>query len=148
MGQSQEGFKKRVSRAAREPSVEARFRMGAQMFGVLRKFRIDELGNFEELRQKYSELKDTVFADLDGFVARLREQVESLGGRVYLAEDAEQACRIICGIAHEAGAKVVVKSKSMTSEEVELNPALQARGIEVWETDLGEFIIQLANERP
>lgn len=148
MEQSQGNFRERVRRAASEPSVEAKFRMGAQMFGAIRKFRIAELGNFEELRQKFSEIKEAVLSDHDGFIARLRNEVESLGGRVHLAEDAEEARRIICGIARDAGVKIVVKAKSMTSEEVELNPALQAKGIEVWETDLGEFIIQLANERP
>lgn len=148
MGQSQESFKKRVSRAAREPSVEAKLRMAIQMPAALRKFRIAELGNFEELRQKLNEIKESVLSDHDGFIARLRKEIESLGGKLHLAADAEQARRIICGIAHDAGVRIAVKSKSMTSEEVELTPALQDKGIEVWETDLGEFIIQLANERP
>ncbi|UCD85701.1 MAG: LUD domain-containing protein [Deltaproteobacteria bacterium] len=141
-------FRERVRRAAKDPSVEARLRMGVQMFGVLRKFRIDELGNFEELRQRYNEIKEAVFSDHEGFIARLREQVESRGGRFHLAENAEQACRIICGLARDAGVKIAVKSKSMTSEEVGLSPALEGGGIEVWETDLGEFIIQLAKEPP
>jgi L-lactate dehydrogenase complex protein LldF len=148
MEQLPKSFRERVRRAAKEPSVEARLRMGVQMFGVLRKFRIDELGNFEELRQNYNEIKEAVFSDHEGFIVRLREQVESRGGRVHLAGDAEEACRIICGLARDAGVKIVVKAKSMTSEEVGLSPALEANGIEVWETDLGEFIIQLAKEPP
>src|SRR5436305_13790767 len=70
------------------------------------------------------------------------------GGHVHWAETAEDARRIVVAIARESGCRKAVKSKSMTSEEVHLNPALEAAGVEVTETDFGEFIIQLAGERP
>src|SRR5207237_1840232 len=62
--------------------------------------------------------------------------------------DAAEARRLITDIAQKSGCRRVVKSKSMTTEEVHLNPALEAAGLEVTETDFGEFIIQLAGERP
>src|SRR5262249_35415511 len=70
------------------------------------------------------------------------------GGHVHWAETAEDARRIVTHIAKETGCRRIVKSKSMTTEEVHLNPALEAAGLEVTETDFGEFIIQLAGERP
>jgi len=148
MKQSEKSFKAGVSRAARDPQLEAKFRLVAQRHGALRKFRIGELGNFEELRERLNRVKETVLSDHEGFIARLRQQVESLGGKVYRAADAAEARKIIIGISIQAQAKIIVKSKSMTSEEVELTPALQAMGIEVLETDLGEYIVQLAGEHP
>src|SRR5436305_506485 len=70
------------------------------------------------------------------------------GGHVHWAETAEDARRIVVSIARQAGCRHAVKSKSMTSEEIHLNPALEAAGVEVTETDFGEFVIQLAGERP
>src|SRR5205823_8274149 len=71
-----------------------------------------------------------------------------LGGQVHFADTAEDARRIIVEIARKADCKRAVKSKSMTSEEIHLNSALETAGVEVTETDFGEFIIQLAGERP
>ena len=70
------------------------------------------------------------------------------GGHVHWAATAEDARAIVLGICREAGAKLVTKGKSMVAEEVVLNPALEAAGIEVAETDLGEYIIQLRDEAP
>jgi L-lactate dehydrogenase complex protein LldF len=88
-------------------------------------------------------------------VARLDELLESLsravtawGGRVLRARDAAQARRLILDVAREHGVKTVVKAKSMTTEEIGLNPALAAAGLKVMETDLGEFIVQLAGHPP
>jgi L-lactate dehydrogenase complex protein LldF len=74
--------------------------------------------------------------------------VQKLGGTVHWAMTAEEARTIIVEIAQRANCRHAVKSKSMTSEEIHLNPALEAVGIEVTETDLGEFILQVAGERP
>ena len=142
------GFKKRAAKAASDPSIAARFSMPARRHGATRKIRIEELGNFEELRNKINKIKDRVLQDHDQLIDELRRQVESLGGVVHLAQDANEARHISLSIAEKAGAKIVVKSKSMTSEEIALTPALEQRGIEVFETDLGEFIIQLAEEPP
>jgi L-lactate dehydrogenase complex protein LldF len=88
-------------------------------------------------------------------VARLNELLESLaqavtawGGRVLWARDAAQARQLILDVAREHGVKTVVKAKSMTTEEIGLNPALAAAGLQVMETDLGEFIVQLAGHPP
>jgi L-lactate dehydrogenase complex protein LldF len=142
------GLKQRIARAAKDPSVEAKFRMVAERHGALRKLMVGGLANFEELREKLSDIKESVLADHQGLIARVSERVESLGGKVHLAKDAAEARSIIIGIAADAGVRIIVKGKSMTSEEAALTPALEKEGVEVFETDLGEYIIQLADERP
>jgi L-lactate dehydrogenase complex protein LldF len=76
------------------------------------------------------------------------QNAESRGAQVHWARDAAEANSIICGLATERAARIVVKSKSMTTEETHLNDALEAAGMQVVETDLGEYIIQLADEPP
>jgi len=90
-----------------------------------------------------------------GALSRLPELLEELeqnataaGTQVHWAADAAEARSIIAGIAQAASARIIVKGKSMVTEEIALNPALEAAGAEVWETDLGEFIVQLAGEPP
>lgn len=85
---------------------------------------------------------------LPDLVEQFRASAEAVGAKVHMARTAEDARRIIAEIATERGAKLVVKSKSMAAEEIELNPHLESKGIEVVETDLGEWIIQLAGEHP
>jgi L-lactate dehydrogenase complex protein LldF len=87
-------------------------------------------------------------ARLDELLARLEKEVEGWGGRVLWAKDAREARRLILAVAREHGVQRVVKSKSMTTEEIGLNRHLQAAGLTVRETDLGEFIIQLAGHPP
>lgn len=93
-------------------------------------------------------VRSATLAHLDRYVDQFATNVESLGGHVFFAADAAEARRHIAGLARERGVKLVVKSKSMVTEEIALNPALEAEGVEVVETDLGEFIVQMAHERP
>jgi L-lactate dehydrogenase complex protein LldF len=87
-------------------------------------------------------------ARLDELLDDLERAVTAWGGRVLRARDAAQARQLILDVALEHGVKTVVKAKSMTTEEIGLNPALAAAGLEVMETDLGEFIVQLAGHPP
>lgn len=141
-------FAERAAKAARDERLEKALRAVADRFGKARQERLAELGNFEELREQMNRIKETVLSRHEEFVAQVKAKVEALGGHVHFAKDANAACRIITRIALTAGAKTAVKAKSMTSEEVRLNPALLACGLEVFETDLGEYIIQLADEPP
>lgn len=109
---------------------------------------IDEVPGWERLRERARELKHEVMEHLDYYLAQFANQVKRRGGIVHWAATSEDACRIVLEIAQQHGAKEIVKAKSMVGEEVELNQALEARGIHPVETDLGEFIIQLAGERP
>lgn len=106
------------------------------------------LAGSDQLRQRAREIKDATLAELDTHLEQLAESVERRGGHVHFADDGAEACSVICDIIRAAGARKVVKSKSMTSEEIHLNHALEEQGFEVVETDLGEFIVQVAGQRP
>lgn len=99
-------------------------------------------------REKARAIKDATLAELDRHLETLEAAVLARGGKVHWAGDGDEACNLILDILQASNARHVVKSKSMTTEEIHLNPALEASGIEVTETDLGEYIIQLAGHRP
>jgi L-lactate dehydrogenase complex protein LldF len=107
-----------------------------------------EVPGFERLRDRAHELKQQVIHHLDHSVEQFVSNFERRGGQVHWALTGEEACSIVIEIVKRAGAQEVVKAKTMVSEEIELNRALEAAGIRPVETDLGEFILQLAGERP
>ncbi len=100
------------------------------------------------LRDHAKRVKEHTLAHLDKYLEQLEASVVKLGGKVHFADDSADACKIITDIALKTGCRKVVKSKSMTTEEIHLNPALEKIGAEVTETDYGEWIIQIAGERP
>src|SRR5512136_1398885 len=104
--------------------------------------------NWETLRQAGHEIRLHAINHLDHYLARLEEQVTQAGGQVHWARDAAEARSIVLQIAREHHVKRVVKAKSMASEEINLNHALQDAGIQALETDLGEYIVQLAGQMP
>jgi L-lactate dehydrogenase complex protein LldF len=87
-------------------------------------------------------------AHLERYVAQFADNVERVGGHVFFAADAAEAREHVVGLARAGAVRRIVKSKSMVTEEIGLNPALEAAGAEVVETDLGEYIVQLSGERP
>ena len=103
---------------------------------------------WEDWRQQARRVKEHTIAHLDYYLAMLERNVRAAGGHVHFAGDAAQANAIVSEIARRAGVKTVTKSKSMVSEELGLNHVLEAQSIDVFETDLGEYIIQLADETP
>ncbi|MCX5819081.1 MAG: LutB/LldF family L-lactate oxidation iron-sulfur protein [Deltaproteobacteria bacterium] len=103
---------------------------------------------WQELRKAGHEIRLHALTHLDRYLAMVEEKVTAAGGLVHWARDAEEAKEIILKLADEHGVQSIVKVKSMVSEEIDLNPALEARGIKVYETDLGEFIVQQAGQRP
>jgi L-lactate dehydrogenase complex protein LldF len=106
------------------------------------------LPEFDRLRDQSRDIKDHTLAHLDLYLAAFEEKVEAAGGHVHWAKDAEHACTIVTGLCRKYNVGLVTKSKSMISEEIALNDALEETGIEVVETDLGEYIIQLRKEPP
>jgi L-lactate dehydrogenase complex protein LldF len=106
------------------------------------------LADSDALRDHANRIKEHTLAHLDRYLEQLEASIHQRGGHVHWAANAEDARRIVLDIARQTNSRLIVKSKSMTSEEVHLNPALEAAGLEVTETDFGEFIIQLAGERP
>jgi L-lactate dehydrogenase complex protein LldF len=106
------------------------------------------LADSDRLRDHAKRIKEHALAHLDQYLEQLESSVVRLGGQVHWADDAAAARRIVTDIAQRSQCRHAVKSKSMTTEEVHLNAALESAGIDVTETDFGEFIIQLAGERP
>lgn len=109
---------------------------------------VQELGNWEEMRQAGHEIRLHTLDHLDYYLEQLERSVIATGGHVHWARDAGEAQEILIKIAREHGIKTVVKAKSMASEEVHLNHAMGEAGIRALETDLGEYIIQLAGTGP
>jgi L-lactate dehydrogenase complex protein LldF len=108
---------------------------------------VQELPDWEALREAGRAIKERVLRHLDEYLFELEAAVERAGGTVHWARDAAEASAIVTRIAAAHSAREVVKIKSMTTEEIGLNEALDAAGIHAIETDLAELIIQLAGER-
>jgi L-lactate dehydrogenase complex protein LldF len=109
---------------------------------------IAELPDWERLRQAGAAIKDDVLARLPELLEQLETNVTNAGGTVHWARDAAEANAIVAGIAKQHRAGEVVKVKSMATQEIELNAALEREGIQVWETDLAELIVQLGHDLP
>ncbi|KHE67375.1 LUD domain-containing protein, partial [Halobacillus sp. BBL2006] len=122
-------------------SAQGRFRSGKLKAA-------EELGDWEEWRTLGEEIRSHTMENLDFYLHQLSEQVEKRGGTVFFAENAEEANTYIQEIANKKQAKKVVKSKSMVTEEIGLNEALEKSGCEVVESDLGEWILQLDEDPP
>ena len=103
---------------------------------------------FQDWRQAAHEVKAYAIANLDRLLAEFERNLAARGVKVLYAENPEEANRQILEIVRRHGVKTVVKSKSMVSEELELNQVLQSQGVRSVETDLGEYLVQLAGQRP
>jgi L-lactate dehydrogenase complex protein LldF len=136
----QEGIDNTFMRQA-VSSAQGRFRKG-------RLKAAEELGDWEDWRTLGEEIRRHTMENLDYYLDQLSEQVEKRGGTVYFAETAEEANQYIQQVTEKKQAKKVVKSKSMVTEEIGLNEALEKSGCEVVESDLGEWILQLDEDPP
>jgi L-lactate dehydrogenase complex protein LldF len=106
------------------------------------------LPEFEALRRIARDIKDHTLANLDLYLEAFERNAAAAGTQVHWAGDAAEAGDIILGLCREAGAHLVTKSKSMVSEEIGLGARLQAAALEVVETDLGEYVVQIRGETP
>ena len=120
----------------------------ARNFITRRAASAERLPEFEALRDSARAIKDHTLAHLDLYLEAYERKVKESGGEVHYAQDADEARTIILDLCKSMGAKSVTKGKSMIAEEIGLNQALEAAGIEAVETDLGEYIIQLRGETP
>lgn len=115
---------------------------GARTRGML------DMENLEDIRTSAAAIRDRSLEMLDVWLERFEKEATRRGVTVHWAETHEDANRIIVDIARANDVKKVIKSKSMVSEESHLNGALESAGMKVVETDLGEYIVQLAGETP
>src|SRR5829696_4575302 len=107
---------------------------------------VGEMPDWEELREAGRALKERVLRHLDEYLLQLEDSVTRAGGKVHWARNADEANKIIAGMAKDHGSEEVVKVKSIATDETKLNEYLQREGIRAFETDLAELIIQLAGE--
>lgn len=142
-----EQFSSDSAAAVENKTLQTRLRV-LNSFTVKRNHAFADLKNGEELRDRARKIKEIVIDNLDTYLVQLEENVVRHGGNVHWARDGAEAVAIVLGIALKNNVRRVVKSKSMVTEEIELNEALELAGIEAVETDLGEYIVQLANEKP
>ena len=136
--------------AVQDAQLRQALRRAGSGFDGTRREAISEVTEdvWEGWRQQARAIKEHTIGHLDYYLAMLERNVRAAGGHVHFARDAAQANAIVSEIARQQGVKTVTKSKSMVSEELGLNHVLEEQGIDVFETDLGEYIIQLAEETP
>ena len=141
-------FPARARSALNNPDL-ARAMMRARTGFIDRRLAVVEtLPEFQALRRTAREIKEHTLHHLDYYLERFEARVLAHGGHVHWASTPAEACAVVVDICRAAGAKRVTKGKSMVAEEIALNDALEVEGFEPIETDLGEYIIQLANEPP
>ncbi len=145
-----ESFAQNSRRALTNPSLQRALTIGTGKATGARQAAVTELGveSWERLRNRAHAIKEHTINNLDFYLERFSDNVRRLGGNIFWAGTAEDACAYVTGLGRRLGVKEVVKSKSMMTEEIGLNRALAAAGIEPIETDLGEYIVQLAGEPP
>jgi L-lactate dehydrogenase complex protein LldF len=115
---------------------------------TLRQQIMTQLPDPDALRELAGRIKQHTLDHLDFYLKQLCDSIHKNGGTVHFARDGEEARKIILGIAQAANCRKVIKSKSMVSEEIELLHAMEAVGMDVVETDLGEFIVQISHDKP
>src|SRR5580658_8939617 len=108
----------------------------------------DLLPDYQELRTQANAVKKHAIDNLDHYLEEFERNVAAHGGKVVYCKDGTEVSDFVLSLAKERAAHLIVKSKSMTTEEVDLNERLEHHGLESVETDLGEYILQLAHERP
>jgi L-lactate dehydrogenase complex protein LldF len=143
-----ETFDENAKAALADVQLRGALRNATSLFGKRRLEAARSLNNWEDLRTHARAIKDEVLLHLDRYLETFVANAEKRGAVVHWASDAAEANAIICKLALDRNARTIVKSKSMTTEETRLNDALEAAGMQVVETDLGEYIIQLAHETP
>src|SRR5260370_151430 len=137
------------SHAALEDDIlQGALKRATTSFIARRREGISSVTDWEALRQRARRVKEHTINHLDYYLEQLVAKVEEHGGKVCWAKIGDDVNNYIIELARARGVKSVVKSKSMATEEIELNHALEAAGIRPVETDLGEYIIQLAHEKP
>jgi L-lactate dehydrogenase complex protein LldF len=143
-----DGFRQRTAATVSNPNLRKSFRGAMDFLMAKRAAQFTDPQALETLRTLGESIRRYSLSRLPELLEQLETNLTRNGVKVHWAETPEEAQRIIVGIAAAAQAKLVVKGKSMVSEEIELNHALEAAGIAALESDMGEYIVQLAGERP
>ena len=143
-----ETFDQNARAALKDPVLHQALRNLADNFVGRRKNAISSVDDWEGLRERARAIKEETLLHLDDYLLKFVENAEKAGATIHWARDGKEACRIVIDLVKQREASMVVKAKSMAGEEIHLNEALERSGVEPVETDLGEWIIQLAGETP
>ncbi len=140
--------KKYIHNALKDKQLLAAVDKATQTTLAKRRDKKDQIPYWEELRHRAHDIKKNVIENLDKYLEEFENNCTKNGIHVHWALDAEEARQIILKLLRDKNAKTVVKSKSLTTEEIHLNDFLAKNGIESLETDLGEYIVQLLDQIP
>ena len=143
-----EDFKARSREVLNDPGQRKNFRGAMDFLQAKRKSQFVDPEELQGLRELGSQIRRYSLAHLPNLLEQLETNLTHNGVQVHWAETPAQANAIALGIAQRVGAKRIIKGKSMVSEEIEFNHAMEAAGIEAFESDMGEYIVQLAGETP
>ncbi|MFI0938475.1 lactate utilization protein B [Streptomyces sp. NPDC021020] len=141
-------FPRAAAKGVADPTLRANLRHATHTIRAKRARAAGELADWAELREAGRQIKDHTLRHLDRYLEQLEQAVTAAGGTVHWAADAAEANRIVADLVRATGETEVVKVKSMATQEIGLNEALEAEGIRAYETDLAELIVQLADDRP
>jgi len=141
------GFTAAARRDLRNAQQRRNLRKATTTIRAKREAVVGEVPEWEALREAGRRIKADTMARLDEHLERLEASVAAAGGTVHWARDAAEACATVTRLVQDAGAREVIKVKSMVTDEIELNRALAAAGITAHETDLAELIVQLGDDR-
>jgi L-lactate dehydrogenase complex protein LldF len=141
-------FPQAARSAVKDETLRANLRHATHTIRDKRAKAVAELDDWAELREAGKQIKDRTLRHLDTHLLQLEEAVRAAGGTVHWAADAAEANRIVTDLVKATGEREVVKVKSMATQEIGLNEALEAAGIAAYETDLAELIVQLGDDRP
>ena len=120
----------------------------AEAYPISRAKAFESVENLEELRDELRQMKRDTVERIEEIADKFEAEATARGAKVYRAADGKQVIDYLLKLCAEQGVKRIVKSKSMASEEIHLNHALEQAGIHVKETDLGEWIISIAGQKP
>ncbi|MGH8759825.1 MAG: LUD domain-containing protein, partial [Burkholderiales bacterium] len=141
-------FKQAASQKLADPKVQKALKNAKGKLVVARAQSILELDNFEEIREAAARIRDFGLQNLDALLEEWEKNAKAAGAIVHWAETPQDVNRLAIEIARKHKVRKIIKSKSMLGEETDLNHALEAAGLDVRETDLGEYIIQQFGETP
>ncbi len=147
-GESASLFGKAAHTVAVDTNHRDRIGRAMESYYVQRDGRQNLFADYEAARNEAARVREHVVSHLDTYLDQFVRNATGRGIKVYWATTGEEACEYVLSVAAARGAKHVIKSKMMTSEEIELNTALEKAGLHVVESDLGEYIVQLREEPP
>ena len=142
-------FDEKIQQTLANPNLQlAIYTSTGRLIDHRKKALTGQIPEFEELRTHANAIKKHTIENLDYYLEQLEANVTAHGGKVVWCRDAEAVADFVLTLAKERNARLIVKSKSMTTEEIDLNERLEHHHLESVETDLGEYILQLKHERP